>query len=679
MWGQGGKMRGLMPSFFAAFAACRPIRPVLVVALAMCCGALSARHAFAAGDRPTAALPAAPSCLVTVESAAPIVADGTGTVTFRFEASGEGLAAGDTVEIRFPFCAPYERAQWSTPVPDGDVPGRTISSGPVDLRVTPFPLDPLCNGLPLKFVEKYPEILQAVLGKRLDAGDSFVVTYGDPGPSGHGMAVVQAFPEEDVPFRFRVRPKSGSPSLDLPRKGAALEVGRRRVERLHLSGPSTARRAQKVAYLVAALDAFGFPAASLPEGVRITATHESGAKEGPFLPSGSARDPSARRAEVTFDRDGVWWLSAEASGLDGPWDLPVVVGSEGPLGLVFGDLHWHTNRSDGSRSPQEGYRYARDVVGLDFTAKTDHDIHYSYPCLTAETWQESKDLVREFDDPGRFAALLGYEWTSALGHENVYYRDPVGDLLTCSEYVQPPKLWAALPPGKAITIPHHPASLAQPHMDWQFHDDRFVKTVEVYSNKGNSEQPNGRCAPRARGKRSEEDDRPRKGSLQEGWSLGRNYYLLASTDNHLSTPGNPVRERLRFEADDCPGHGLCGAWVRELTHEEIFDALVEGRTYGTTGPRIHVELSPWQEGDVVRGVVGRVVGTAAVREVRLVGIPRQGEPPFPERWIVDDDPHERIVRLRWSRDDGPEFRGVYLRVTQEDGEMAWSSPVFFGS
>jgi hypothetical protein len=252
-------------------------------------------------------------------------------------------------------------------------------------------------------------------------------------------------------------------------------------------------------------------------------------------------------------------------------------------------------------------------------------------------------------------------------------------LLTSWDYKEPTDLWAALPPGKAITIPHHPASLAQPHMQWRFHDARFVKTVEVYSNKGNSELPNGPCAPRAPPRLEEQNDRPRKGNLQEGWALGRDYYLLASTDNHLGAPGNPVRERVRFEPDDCPGHGLCAAWVKELTHQEIFDALAEGRTYGTTGPRIRVEFGPWREGKEIRGVEGRVVGTASVKEIKLVGIPQKGEPPFPERSILDDDPHARVVRFRWSRDDGPDFRGVYLRVTQEDGEMAWSSPVFFGS
>jgi hypothetical protein len=233
--------------------------------------------------------------------------------------------------------------------------------------------------------------------------------------------------------------------------------------------------------------------------------------------------------------------------------------------------------------------------------------------------------------------------------------------------------------GQVLTIPHHPASLAQPPMQWEFFDDRFVKTVEVYSNKGDSEVPLMPCSPPAPRGMQNLADKPRKGNLQEGWSHGYDFYMLASTDNHLGTPGNPVRERLRFDRDkdECPGHGLCAAWVSALTHEEIFDALRDGRTYGTTGPRIRIETAPWKDGDEVRGITARIVAAGPVREVKLVGIPREGQPPFPERDVTDTNPHERIVELRWNRDDGADFRGVYLRVTQADGEMAWSSPIFF--
>jgi hypothetical protein len=302
-----------------------------------------------------------------------------------------------------------------------------------------------------------------------------------------------------------------------------------------------------------------------------------------------------------------------------------------------------------------------------------------YPCLTDQTWQEAQDLAREFDDPGRFASLLAYEWTDDLGHQNVYYRNGTGKLLTSWDLKTPPELWKQLPAdGSVLTIPHHPAALAQPHTDWEYFDDRFVKTVEVYSNKLDSEVPLAPCSPEAPRGMQNLADKPRKGNLQEGWSHGYDFYVLASTDNHLATPGNPVRERQRFDSDDhCPGHGLCAAWVTALTHEEIFDALRDGRTYGTTGPRIRVETAPWRDGGKVRGITARVVAAAPVSEVKLVGIPRQGDPPFPERDVTDTNPNDRIVELRWNRDDAPDFRGAYLRVTQTDGEMAWSSPIFF--
>jgi hypothetical protein len=393
-------MQSLMPSFRPPFAAPWLTRVVVAGTLATCASTAAPHRARAGSDVPSKRPDVSAPCVATIEPSAPIVADGPATLAFRFEATGAGLAKGDTLEIRS-CSALHTKRRWPDLSLDGEQPGRTVGAERWT-RHGPFPLDPTprspCSRIDTPRSHRGSPKALARQRRR-------VVTYGDPGPDGRGAAIAQAFPEEDVPFRFRVRPHSGGPPLDVPRQGPPLSVGRRACERLHLSGPSEARRGKQMTFLVAALDKFGFPGSDFPSSVRLVATHESGAKAGPFPADREARDPCTRRAEVTLNRDGVWWLSAEASGKDAPWELPVLVGSSGPLTLVFGDLHWHTNRSDGSRSPQEGYRYARDVVGLDFTSKTDHDVHYTYPCLT--------DATGGIEGPGRnltirrFAVLPG--------------------------------------------------------------------------------------------------------------------------------------------------------------------------------------------------------------------------------------------------------------------------------
>jgi predicted metal-dependent phosphoesterase TrpH len=43
------------------------------------------------------------------------------------------------------------------------------------------------------------------------------------------------------------------------------------------------------------------------------------------------------------------------------------------VGVYFGNLHSHTSYSDGSGTPSEAYKYARDTAKLDFLAITEHN------------------------------------------------------------------------------------------------------------------------------------------------------------------------------------------------------------------------------------------------------------------------------------------------------------------
>jgi hypothetical protein len=428
---------------------------------------------------------------------------------------------------------------------------------------------------------------------------------------------------------------------------------------------------------VAALDLFGFPS-RLPRGVTCSAVHESGATWGPreFEPS-DLDDAVGLLEGATFPREGAWWVSVRGDGLDSGWDLPVRV-AESPRTLRWGDLHWHTNRSDGSRSPQEGYVYARDIVGLDFTAKTDHDYHARHPCLDERSWNETIELAKEYEAPGEFAALVAWEYTWNSGHHNVYFRGLDGPYLPVSQYPEIEGIWEKLTPGEAITIPHHPASTKQPHMRWEHRDARFQTVVEIFSNKGNSEAPTGPLTTLSRRDPRENPSRP--GSAQEGWSLGASFGVIGSTDTHYSVPGAPIRVRNALDDQYDAGPGICAMWIDTLDRESVFDALLAGDTYATTGPRIRVEFDAHVEEGVLRSCSGDVIGAGEIESVEVIGIPRDGPAPFPVVASVPIRPSLRHVEFDGIPLTGvADLRGVYLRVTQKDSEMAWSSPVFVES
>ena len=86
--------------------------------------------------------------------------------------------------------------------------------------------------------------------------------------------------------------------------------------------------------------------------------------------------------------------------------------------MYFGDLHAHTGHGRagfgnlwngcGMGSVEENYLYARDVSNLDFMGLTDHEANV----YDEAGWTLRKEAAARYEDPGAFAALLCYEWSS---------------------------------------------------------------------------------------------------------------------------------------------------------------------------------------------------------------------------------------------------------------------------
>jgi len=94
----------------------------------------------------------------------------------------------------------------------------------------------------------------------------------------------------------------------------------------------------------------------------------------------------------------------------------------------FGYLHAHSELSDGTGTPEEAYAGARDA-GLDFFALTDHaELMRLWPW--ENDWGHARAAADAADEPGRFAALWGFEWSSPLyGHLNVINSQDYTDCL----------------------------------------------------------------------------------------------------------------------------------------------------------------------------------------------------------------------------------------------------------
>jgi hypothetical protein len=243
---------------------------------------------------------------------------------------------------------------------------------------------------------------------------------------------------------------------------------------------------------------------------------------------------------------------------------------ERDLTLYWGDLHRHSlvSRCTAGDEPslEDFYRYAWDVCEYDFWAVTDHSENSS-----AFQWWSIQKIADLLHVPDRFVPLYGFEWTSAdTGHQNVIYGDVARGAPIYSAFAQgttePEGLWARLaahPDFPAITIPHHPGS-AMVHNDWDYHDPRFSRLVEVFQACRGSYEADG-CF-------RQYSDGTRVGTFTlDGLRRGHRFGLIASSDH---------------------GHGASyvGAFARSLRRADVFEALYQRRTFAATTRDVVVDF-----------------------------------------------------------------------------------------
>ncbi len=321
------------------------------------------------------------------------------------------------------------------------------------------------------------------------------------------------------------------------------------------------------------------------------------------------------------------------------------------LTLYWGDLHRHSlvSRCTAGDEPslEDFYRYAWDVCEYDFWAVTDHSENSS-----AYQWWSIQKIADLLHVPDRFVPLYGFEWTSAdTGHQNVIYGDvqrgaPIYSAFA-SGTTDPDGLWQRLaghPDFPAVTIPHHPGS-AMVHNDWDYHDARFSRLVEVFQACRGSYEADG-CF-------RQYSDGTRTGTFTlDGLRRGHRFGLIASSDH---------------------GHGASyvGAFARSLNRADVFEALHERRTFAATTRDVVVDF---RMGDVFMGEEAPpgteptlTVHAEGYAELARVEVLRDGEVVhsvepdlgLPPGWV-------RVpLRLEWGRADGTTVWDGSLVVSTE--------------
>ncbi|MCI0548206.1 MAG: CehA/McbA family metallohydrolase, partial [Candidatus Rokubacteria bacterium] len=578
----------------------------------------------------------------------PVRAGSFGTFTIRYRAGPAGIAPGGSLVLQVsPFWG------WSDPQPfEPGLPGfTTVETTAPGTRLAPEPCGSGCLRIGIEEVA-------------LPARGEITVRYGGEGA---GAAQVDRFAESEEEFFLRVDGDGddvAAPLADMP----SLRILPGPARALRVVVPSTAREGDEVWVQIAALDAVWSAAADFTGEV---AVEDAGGLAG--LPARIAFGPEhagQRRLRAVAERPGVGRVRLTVDGWQESFaSNPLVVaarGAEAGPRILWADLHGHSGRSDGTGTPAEFLRYARDVAALDVAALTDHD-HFGLRFLdrTPALWEEIRETTEAFHEPGRFVTLLGFEWTNWIfGHRHVLWFEGRGELIgsTDAGSDEPEELWARLAGKPAVTIAHHPGGGPVP-IDWSVPPDPELEpVVEIVSVHGSSE-----CLECPERIYSAVPGAFVQDALGRGFRLG----ILGSGDTHDGHPGVGSPENRTI--------GLAAILAERLERGAILEALRARRVYATSGPRIvlHFDVSDTPMGGVLRvsdpsapreiGV--RVVGTAPLAHIDCV---KNGEVLF----SVEGDGDESLELFAEDSEVVRTGEYLYVRVAQVDGGLAWSSPVW---
>ena len=393
-----------------------------------------------------------------------------------------------------------------------------------------------------------------------------------------------------------------------------------------------------------------------------------------------------RPGEFTFTADGLQVdepgdVEIEVLDTDGhilAVSNPLRVVPEAELVSFWGDLHWQSRETVGMGTAGEGFAFARDKAFIDVTSHAGNDLQ-----MTREIWAYLNRVFAQFDEPGRFVALPGYEWsgnTPVGGDRNVFYCKEGGVLRRSSHILVPDRsdadtdcldahrLFEALAADgeEALTWAH----VGGRHCDIKYaHVARLETAIEVHSTYWGTFE----------------------WLIRDAFEAGYRVGFVCNSDDHKGRPGASAAGFAEYGN----AGGLTCFLMPELSRASLWMCMRRRHHYGTTGTRLHLDVRArpvgrallfdedpkWSDGpgqqadELIMGDIARIEADAVEFEVHVLS-------PTPIHRVEIRNGLELLEIVHPYAEDelgdrvqitfeGAEFRGRAPR-TVWDGEAAFS-------
>lgn len=599
---------------------------------------------------------------VTLDLAGPVAAGSYQRFTLTYKAGFYGIDDSGSIKICFRFASDMGKPQFQDPAAANFV-SASASNGAIlettfDMKGNTRPWD---RTLRVKVVAGF-----------LREGDTISVAFGTD-PRGPGVRM-QTFVDPGFAFRVLSDPVATYTFVEVP-NSPLLPVIPGKAASWHLVLPTLRAKGDVVALQIRAEDAWGNPT-PVHDGAKLRLVGDGPLAGLPAEVAMPAGEIALRIEGLRAAAEGVCGVTAyDAAGeiLARANTLTIREPRDGRA--YWGDLHAQSGETIGSGSATDYLRYARDYAFLDAIGHQGNDFQ-----ITQEFWGLLNELMGEWNAPGRFVTVPGYEWsgnTALGGDRNVFFETEDRTIRRSSHALVPDRsdiatdcpdaraLFAALTPERATTVMW--AHCGGRYADIRYaHDAWLERSVEVHSSWGTFEW-----------------------LVADAFDLGYRVGIVGNSDGHKGRPGS-----------EPPGASLFGALggltcylLPELTRPALFDAMRARHHYATTGCRLHLSTVATWEGEGIgwlddprdadarstgptsRAIMGDIVrldaGSATLDIEVDAAVPilsleiRRGREVIETIRPNAHLPAGKRVRLEWS---GAEYRGR-ARQTVWDGSV----------
>ncbi len=508
----------------------------------------------------------------------------------------------------------------------------------------------------------------------LKPGDTITIRFGDTRFGSPGVRL-QTYCEKIFEFHVLVDAIATYDYVALP-VSPTIEIGPGPGVAWQALLPTMVRAGAPFRFGIKVDDAWGNPSDLVTRTVRLAPSRPisglpatADLKQGTFgatLDGLSVREPGDLTIDV-LDENGA--LLARSNPLR-------IAASDAATVHFWGDTHGQSDETLGTNPAREYFAFGRDRALLDVMSHQGNDFQ-----ITGDFWRDLNVATAEFDEPGRFVCIPGYEWsanTAVGGDRNVMYRHE-GETIHRSSHAQITEggdmvdeandaheagaLFEKLAGKDCVVMAH----VGGRYADITYaHDGRLETAVEVHSDWGTFEW-----------------------ILRDAFAKNYRVGVVCNSDGHKGRPGASYPGASFFGAQG----GLTCYLAPRLDRDAIFEAMRRRHHYGTTGNRMLLSVAATTKSDttlfmrdpavfenpateltrrVIMGDIARVTDEDVELQVEVVAsAPIERLDIFDGTKIIETirtyGPSDlgRRVRLTYS---GAEYRGR-ARTTVWDGSL----------